>query len=116
MNNNWRKPEEKSEFIGIFEVNIKFKNDVKFKALSASSAKVMIVNSNLEELLKIDKIREICKEINMDVKIEWKIEEKKDYVNTLFHRLWTKSVDTEDYNKEEWKKLRDELNSLGVMV
>jgi hypothetical protein len=34
-----------------------------------------------------------------DIK-KWKFE-----VNAALHRLWTKAVGTDDYDKEEWKRL-----------
>lgn len=30
----------------------------------------------------------------------------------LFHRLWSKAVGTQEYNKEEWKKLEAKISNL----
>ena len=33
-------------------------------------------------------------------------------IHNLFHTLWTKAVDTPDYNKTEWKQLDAVLQEL----
>ena len=37
-------------------------------------------------------------------------------IDILFHRLWTKARDTEDYNKREWKGLAQFLTRNGIFV
>lgn len=55
--------------------------------------------------------------------IEWLLEQKKEFsnkpspnINKLFHRLWTKAVGQEVYDKAEWKELARLLNEVGVRV
>jgi hypothetical protein len=36
-------------------------------------------------------------------------------LNQLFHKLWTKAVGTDDYNKEEWMKLEKEILDYQVI-
>lgn len=36
-------------------------------------------------------------------------------LTALFHRLWSKAVGTEGYNKEEWKQLENTLLAAGVL-
>lgn len=37
-------------------------------------------------------------------------------VRSQFHRLWTKAVGTQDYDKGEWKNLVTTLSKLGIYV
>lgn len=34
----------------------------------------------------------------------------------LFHKLWTKAVGTEDYNKPEWMELEKKIKDLEYQV
>lgn len=42
--------------------------------------------------------------------------EKDSSIKDLFHKLWSKDVGTKNYNKDDWKELRDLLQEKGVIV
>lgn len=47
-------------------------------------------------------------------KLRWGVIDR--HIAEAFHMLWSKTVGTADYKKEEWVHLRDLLNKRGVEV
>jgi hypothetical protein len=58
----------------------------------------------------------IDKEGNHTLTTEQEMQEVSALTNwELFHRLWSKAVDSPRYQKQEWRELESRLTSLGFL-
>lgn len=50
---------------------------------------------------------------------DWRLavrESRDQHIKVLFHKLWSRDVDTKAYNKEDWMELQRLLQTRGIEV